>query len=166
MADILEGETLVWQGRPVWKWSVTLILKWGLIGLLPLIAGILLSRWFDIPVAPFLAVTVVWIVAVVVLGWIQRLHLHYTVTDRRLVVRRGIVSRDERSASLDRIQNVNTGQGLIGRLLNFGDIEFDTAGSDLGDSDLALRGVDDPHRLRDILDQAVLRRDHPRAPGV
>lgn len=166
MADILEGERLVWQGRPVWKWSVSFMLKWGLIGLLPLIIGIVQARWTSVDIAPFFAVTVVFIAGVVVIAWIRRLDMHYTVTDRRLIVRRGILNRNERSASLDRIQNVNTAQGLFGRILNFGDIEFDTAGSDIGDADLALRGVNDPHQMRDLLDQEVLKRDRPRSTGV
>lgn len=166
MADILEGERLVWQGRPVWKWSVSFMLKWWLIGLIPLIVGIVQARWTSFGIAPFFAVTVVFIAGVVVIAWIRRLDMHYTVTDRRLIVRRGILNRNERSASLDRIQNVNTAQGLFGRILNFGDIEFDTAGSDIGDADLALRGVNDPHQMRDLLDQEVLKRDRPRSTGV
>lgn len=166
MAEILEGEKLVWQGRPVWKWSVSYMLKWGLVGLLPLVVGVVVTRWTDVGIAPFFAVTVVFEALVVLRAWIARLDMHYTVTDRRLIVRRGVLNRNERSASLDRIQNVNTAQGLFGRALNFGDIEFDTAGSDVGDADLALRGVNDPHRMRDLLDQEVLRRDRPRSTGV
>ena len=96
---------------------------------------------------------------VVVLAWIQRLDQAYTVTSRRVIVRRGIANRNERSASIDRIQNVNTRQGLYGRILNFGDIEFGTAGSDIGDADLALRGINDPHEMRDVLDRELLQRE-------
>ena len=94
-----------------------------------------------------------------------RLDTHYTVTDRRLIVRHGILNRNERSASLERIQNVNTGQGLLGRLLNFGDVEFDTAGSEVGDAELALRGVNDPHMVRDDLDRILIGRSAPQ-PGL
>ena len=48
MAEILEGETLIWQGRPTWKWSISFLLKWGLVGLLPLIVGILLGLVVDV----------------------------------------------------------------------------------------------------------------------
>ena len=94
------------------------------------IIGILLDRITNVPIAWFFAATVIFIAGVVVLAWIKRLDSHYTVTSRRVIVRRGIANRNERSASIDRIQNVNTRQGFYGRILNFGDIEFDTAGSD------------------------------------
>ena len=157
MAEILDGEKLIWQGRPTWKWSVSFMLKWGLVGLLPLIIGILLDRITNVPIAWFFAATVIFIAGVVVLAWIKRLDSHYTVTSRRVIVRRGIANRNERSASIDRIQNVNTKQGFYGRILNFGDIEFDTAGSDIGDADLALRGINDPHEMRDVLDRELLQ---------
>lgn len=166
MADILEGEKLIWEGRPTWKWSISFLLKWGLVGLLPLIVGVLLNKVVDVPVSWFLAVTVIFIAVVVVLAWIKRLDSFYTVTDRRVVVRRGIANRNERSASIDRIQNVNTKQGLYGRALNFGDIEFDTAGSDTSDSDLALRGISDPHTMRDTFDRELLQRGGTNTGGL
>ncbi len=159
MAEILEGENLIWQGRPTWKWSVSFMVKWGLVGLIPLLVGIVVNRVADVSIALFFAATVIFIAAVVVLAWIKRLDSHYTVTSRRVIVRRGIANRNERSASIDRIQNVNTRQGFYGRILNFGDIEFDTAGSDVGDSDLALRGINDPHQMRDLLDRELLGRE-------
>jgi uncharacterized membrane protein YdbT with pleckstrin-like domain len=133
---------------------------------LPLAAGVVLSQFTNLPLVWFFAATVILIAVVVVLAWIKRLDSEYTVTNRRVVVRRGIANRNERSASIDRIQNVNTRQGLYGRILNFGDIEFDTAGSDLGDSDLALRGINDPHAMRDRFDRELLQRDAKLSGGI
>ncbi|MGI9117390.1 MAG: PH domain-containing protein [Gaiellales bacterium] len=166
MAEILEGENLIWQGRPTWKWSVSFMLKWGLVGLIPLVVGILTDRIVDVPIAWFFAATVIFIAGVVVLAWIRRLDSAYTVTSRRVIVRRGIANRNERSASIDRIQNVNTRQGFYGRILNFGDIEFDTAGSETGDSELALRGINDPHDMRDMLDRELLQREQRTSGGL
>lgn len=158
MTPTLEGENLIWAGRPVWKWSITFMLKWGLLAAVPLLLGLVLDRLFGVGPLWFVVVTAVGVAFVVVVAWVIRLGTYYTVTDRRLIVRHGIVSRRERSASLERIQNVNTEQGVVARALNFGDIQFDTAGSDHGDSDLTLYGVDDPHALRDILDTHLIRR--------
>ena len=165
MADILDGEKLIWAGRPTWKWSLTFILKWGILALIPLILGVVLSQVSSVAVTWFFAATVILVAIVIVLAWVRRLDTHYTVTDRRLIVRHGILNRNERSASLERIQNVNTGQGLLGRLLNFGDVEFDTAGSEVGDAELALRGVNDPHQVRDDLDRILIGRS-PSSSGV
>jgi uncharacterized membrane protein YdbT with pleckstrin-like domain len=140
----IDGEDLIWAGRPVWKWSVTFIGKWGALALLPLVAGVFLHRWFGISIWWFLVATLVGVGVVIIIAWLARIGTYYTVTDRRLIVRHGILSRRERSASLERIQNVNTEQGVIARMLNFGDVQFDTAGSEHGDADLTLYGVADP----------------------
>lgn len=165
MAEILEGERLIWRGRPTWKWSVTFMLKWGLLACLPLVAGLGLGAFSSVALWPFAVATIALVGIVVLLGWLRRLDTHYTVTDRRIIVRRGILNRNERSASLERIQNVNTGQGLLGRVLNFGDVEFDTAGSEIGDAELALRGVNDPHNVRDVLDSELIARG-PSSSGL
>ena len=161
MAEILDGETLIWKGRPIWRWSLTQIFRWSLIGILIIAIGVGAQMLLDVGLLWFVVAALGWELLVILVTWVRRLDTHYTVTSERIIVRRGIFSRNERSASLNRIQNVNTGQGIIGRILNFGDIEFDTAGSDLGDSDLTLRGVGDPHRLRDVLDAEVFARDSP-----
>lgn len=158
MTTTLEGENLVWAGRPVWKWSITFMLKWGLVAEIPLVVGVVLNRFFGVELLWFVLASAAGTGIVILLAWIIRLGTYYTVTDRRLIVRHGIVSRRERSASLERIQNVNTEQGVIARALNFGDIQFETAGSDHGDSDLTLYGVDDPHALRDVLDTHLIKR--------
>ncbi len=166
MADILAGENLIWEGRPTWRWSFSFMLKWGLPSLIPAIVGIVLAIASSVPAWPFIVATLVLLGIVLLLSWVRRLDTWYTVTTRRLIVRHGILNRNERSASLERIQNVNTGQGLYGRILNFGDVEFDTAGSEVGDAELALRGVKDPHKIRDVLDMELLKRDPSPSSGV
>ena len=53
----------------------------------------------------------------------------YIVTDQRIYIRRGILNRHERSTHRDRIQNVNTDQSMLQRMLSVGNVDFDTAGA-------------------------------------
>ena len=87
------------------------------------------------------------------IGWLMRIGTYYKITNHRILIRRGILSRHERSASLYRVQNVNTSQTFLERLLNTGSVDFDTAGSDAADADFSFAGIDDPHGLRDRLDE-------------
>src|ERR1700753_2811582 len=55
----------------------------------------------------------------------------YILTDRRLLRLTGIMSRSSMDSYLDKINNVECHQTLLGRVLGFGDLEIDTA-SDTG----------------------------------
>jgi len=51
----------------------------------------------------------------------------YVLTNRRLLRLTGILSRSSMDSYLDKINNVETRQTLLGRLLDYGDVEIDTA---------------------------------------
>ncbi len=54
----------------------------------------------------------------------------YTLTDRRIVVSRGVVSKVTESITLDRIQDVIVRQGLLERMLGAGSVDIESAGRD------------------------------------
>jgi uncharacterized membrane protein YdbT with pleckstrin-like domain len=62
--------------------------------------------------------------------WVQWRCLTYMLTDHRIVVRRGILSRYTESIALDRIQDSGVRQRLLARVLKFGDVEIESAGRD------------------------------------
>ena len=78
----------------------------------------------------FSVVSVIGIVVTLVGGWIRRQTIRYVVSDRRIGIRTGIVSRNERTTHLNRVQNVAMRQGVIQRLMGIGDVDWDTAGHD------------------------------------
>ena len=74
-------------------------------------------------------------VALVVAGllWILAHYLRwrlltYVLTDRRIIVEGGVISRYEESIALDRIQNTVLRRPLTDRLLGAGEIEIESAG--------------------------------------
>ena len=71
-------------------------------------------------------------VALVFLGvalfkWFVLRSRDYVLTNRRVVLEEGILSRRSTDASLGKINNVEHRQSLWGRLLGFGEVEIDTA---------------------------------------
>jgi len=68
--------------------------------------------------------------ATVLVRWVQWRCLTYMLTDHRIVVRRGILSRFTESIALDRIQDSGVRQRLVARVLKFGDVEIESAGRD------------------------------------
>jgi uncharacterized membrane protein YdbT with pleckstrin-like domain len=156
---ILEGETIVWSGHPSWKAMIVFYIKWILVSLIPIAiwvgihaGGAHTGAWW------FSVVSVIGIVVTLVGGWIRRQTIQYVVSDRRIGIRTGIVSRNERTTHLDRVQNVAMRQGVIQRLMGIGDVDWDTAGTTENDADFTFYGIDDPSHLVHLV-------DHYHSPG-
>ncbi len=142
------GETTVWQGHPSWKSMLLFYVKWTLVSLIPVAVWVGLDAGgSDIAATWFAVATGVGLVLTYVIGWIKRQTTRYLVTDRRIHIRTGIMSRNERTTHVDRVQNVNLNQTIFQRMLGIGDVDWDTAGTDASDADFTFRGVDDPGGL-------------------
>src|SRR5205814_4714212 len=90
---------------------------------------------------------------VVLAGFVKRIFTNYTITNRRLHIRRGIVSREIQETRLERVQNVNYNQSILQRLLQVGDVDFDTAAGD--DYNFVFAGVADPEEVVERVDRAT-----------
>jgi uncharacterized membrane protein YdbT with pleckstrin-like domain len=144
----VEGEITVWQGNPSWKAMLLFYVKWTLLSLIPVAAWVALdSAGTDVAATWFAVATGVGLVLTYIVGWILRRTTRYLVTDRRIHIRTGIMSRNERTTHVDRVQNVNLNQTIFQRMLGIGDVDWDTAGTDASDADFTFRGVDDPSGL-------------------
>jgi uncharacterized membrane protein YdbT with pleckstrin-like domain len=98
------------------------------------------------------AIVVVGGALVVLVGFIRRIATVYTITNQRLRIKRGILAKRVQQTRIDRVQNVNTEQSVIDRLLRVGTVDFDTAGTD--DSDFTFAGVSSPSRVVEAVDRA------------
>lgn len=88
------------------------------------------------------AVLGLWLIAV----WIRWNSRIFTITDRRVILDTGVMSRASKVIALDRVQDIGTNQSLLGRMLGYGRIEIDSAGASGAEVLLALP---QPQRFRD-----------------
>jgi uncharacterized membrane protein YdbT with pleckstrin-like domain len=161
--QLLEGEQVLWQGRPSWRSNLSHFVVWVPIALLPaIIAGALQAKDQDtgLPYSTWIAISIILVILVVAIDAIRRFATYYVITTERLRVRRGILARREQTARFDRIQNVSITQSLMDRLLKVGAVSFDTAGTDERSSDFTFRGISDPQSLVRIVAENSL---HPGA---
>ena len=86
-------------------------------------------------------------------GFVKRVATTYTITTRRLNIKRGIVSREIQETRLERVQNVNYSQSVYQRIMQIGDVDFDTAATD--DYNFIFYGVADPGGVVHRVDQAT-----------
>lgn len=82
------------------------------------------------------------------------LFLHYTVTNQRIRIRRGLLSRDTDDIELVRLQDVDLTQKLTERMVNIGDITLHSA--DKSAPTVVLQNVHDPERVHEIIRRAML----------
>ena len=105
-------------------------------------------------------------------GWIHRFFTQYTITTKRLNIRRGILSKTESSTNVDRIQNITVKQSPVDRIMKVGSIDFDTASDDASDR-FSFIGVNNPQDLRERImharedaDKAAVPYDRAGRPGL
>jgi uncharacterized membrane protein YdbT with pleckstrin-like domain len=156
--DTEAGEHVIFEGHPSWRSILGFYVGGALLVALAgaIAAGVTRATGDKVDWG---AVTVVVIVAAAVLlivGLIRRIATTYTITNHRLHIRRGLISRHVQQTRLERVQNVNTNQSVIQRVLQVGTVDFDTAGS--GDSDFAFVGVAQPEKVMTAVDKA--QREH------
>ena len=149
------GEEIFFHGHPSWR-SLALFYAKGLGAALlaGVIAGVVTRiASHHVQVGWVIAAVVVVFLVLVVIGQIRRIQTTYSITNQRLTIQTGILSRDVHQTRLERIQNVNSSQSLFERLLRIGTIEFDTAGET--QFDFAFRGVGDPRGIVRTVDRAL-----------
>jgi uncharacterized membrane protein YdbT with pleckstrin-like domain len=147
--DLQSGEKVIYQGHPSWRAIIGFYLKGTLVAAgAGVLAGLIDSS------TGLAILTFVVIVAVTILvGFIKRVATVYTITDRRLNIKVGIVSRKVQETRLQRVQNVNYNQGAYERLMQIGDVEFTTAGTD--ESNFVFAGVAQPEQVVQNVEKAT-----------
>jgi uncharacterized membrane protein YdbT with pleckstrin-like domain len=147
--NLSPGENLIFQGHPSWRAILGFYLKGILVSALVAVLAKLAGAGGG---TVFLVVLVV-IGLTVLIGFVKRVATTYTITDRRLNIKRGIVSREVQETRLERVQNVNYRQSVYQRVMQIGDVDFDTAATD--DYNFVFAGVADPAEVVHRVDQAT-----------
>jgi membrane protein YdbS with pleckstrin-like domain len=164
--DASAAEHEVWAGRPSWRAGWWMWVAWAGLGLAGLI--VVGRRWPEgSPVR-----TGLWLalagagVALAVRQVLIVLGQRYRLTNQRLFITRGILSRLTDQMELVRVDDVRLRQGFADRVAGTGDVEI--LGSDQTDHDVILESIDDPasvaeavrSRVRDARGRGTLFVEH------
>ena len=149
------GERVLYEGHPSWRAILDFYLKGILATALVALAVALITSVFGDSVNEGLVVIIalVGVAGTLLIGFVRRVATSYTVTNRRLHIKRGIVSRTIQETRLERVQNVNYTQSVTQRMLQVGDVDFDTAAGD--DFNFVFVGVSEPAEVVHMVDQAT-----------
>jgi uncharacterized membrane protein YdbT with pleckstrin-like domain len=155
--ELQPGENVIFTGHPSWRSILDYYFKGLALVILGGAIAALVTRIANHHVqwGWVAGVAVAVAVVVFVIGLVRRIATTYTITDRRLHIKKGIFSRVTHDTRLERVQNVNTKQSLAERILRVGTVDFDTAGTD--DADFAFAGVASPRKVVEAVDLAQRR---------
>lgn len=160
--ELRAGETVRWRGGPrpqtTYPWIALAVVAVGtLVGAVALevVSPLALTG------APLATIPAVW-------SALRVRTTTYAITSHRVAVRRGILRVRVTTAGLELVQNTAASQPAIGRFVGYGTVVVETAGGG-NDHDLAFDHLEDPQRVRRLLERtAARRRDGPRStvPGT
>lgn len=112
------------------------------------VEGIFRPHWFAwMPMAMWLILGIptlglTWLIALY--EFLRLKFLEQGVTNKRVILKRGIISRKTEEMKLASIETVEIDQGIFGRIFGFGTVKI----TGRGISDLVFKGIDDPMSVK------------------
>lgn len=112
--------------------------------------------WRNYPVSSFIAL----VLTVVTLGigiiafiplWLRCMNTKLTITDEKLSLRTGVLSKRVSEVYHSDIRSINFSQNLVERLVNTGTIEVGTAGT--SGAEIKVSGLANPEKIKEILEE-------------
>jgi uncharacterized membrane protein YdbT with pleckstrin-like domain len=146
--DLQSGEKVIYEGHPSWRAILGYYLTGIVIGV---VAGFIVKLADSTGTGVLVAAAIIGIT--VLAGLIKRIATVYTITDKRLNIKRGIVARKVQETRIQRVQNVNFGQSVYERIMQIGNVEFTTAGTE--ESNFVFAGVAQPEQVVEQVDRAT-----------
>jgi uncharacterized membrane protein YdbT with pleckstrin-like domain len=173
MSKLLPGENLVLKDHPHWITLIKSVIVPAVLVVLVAVAdftilfpqengsGLYVPRLRTFLSLGVIALALLWLIVV----WIRWRSITYTLTDQRITIEGGVFSRAEKIIPIDRVQDCTTRQSILGRILGYGRVEVDAAGSQGAE---VLDHLPNPGQFRDqVFMQSERRRGgQPAAPGA
>lgn len=103
----------------------------------------------------FLAIALVIVIGWVVLPYLRWLTTTYTLTNRRIITRRGIVNKTGHDLPLSRINNVAYDRSLLDRMLGCGTLQLTTA----AEAPVCLHDIPDVERVHVVMTELLFGDD-------
>jgi uncharacterized membrane protein YdbT with pleckstrin-like domain len=145
--ELHPGEEMVFDGHPSWR----AVLSFYITGVI-IVAVIVAVAALASGAALAIVLGAVALAVMVLVGLVKRQATRYVITSERLHIRHGILAKKTQETRVQRVQNVNTQQSFIQRVLRVGTVDFDTAGTD--DSEFRFVGVANPEEVVRAVDRA------------
>jgi len=134
MSKLLPGENLILKDHPHWITLVKSVVVPVVLLLVVAVAdftvlspdnGVYVPKLRLFLSLGVVALALLWLIVV----WVRWRSIVYSLTDQRITIQAGVLSRQEKIIPIDRVQDCTTRQSLFGRMLGYGRVEIDAAGA-------------------------------------
>jgi membrane protein YdbS with pleckstrin-like domain len=88
-------------------------------------------------------------VAYLLLWWVGTLATTFTITNKRTILRRGIIARSTTEVRHDDVRNLQVHQGILQRILDVGAVAISSAGQD--ELEIYVRDIADPDGIAELI---------------
>jgi uncharacterized membrane protein YdbT with pleckstrin-like domain len=132
--SLTEGEIPIWFGQMSWA-----------------------SNWILLLFAVIFALTIIGIILSIILFIIALVNVitsEYFISNKRIYYKYGWISRVANDIKMGWVTNTSIRQGVVGRLLNFGDVLITTPGTYTGTS--MFRGVSNPMMIKGLIENRLV----------
>ena len=104
-SNLMTGETVIYRGS-ISKWSLAPLIILGIL-LLGIGIGLIFLIW----------------------AWIACKTTEFAVTDKRIIAKTGLISRNTVEMFLDKVESLNVTQSISGRILDYGTVTIRGTGA-------------------------------------
>lgn len=122
------GETIKYELRPHWRALIVPVIVLILLAFagtwLYFLTDNAIVRW--IVLGAGVLILLIWVLLPLA-RWVTT---QYVFTDRRIIIRQGLVTKQGRDVPLAKVNNVSFNQGVVGRILNYGELQIESANTD------------------------------------
>jgi len=148
------GERIAFELKPHWRAliapAIVLIVEvfvgtWLYFSVANWSIGSWSLAWLQWPILIILIGVAIWRVLVPFARWLTT---QYVFTSRRIIVRRGLVTKQGRDMPLNKVNNVSFNVSLLGRIMNYGALEVESASDD---GDLYIDDVPDVEEIQRLV---------------
>jgi uncharacterized membrane protein YdbT with pleckstrin-like domain len=139
------GEEVRHTARLHWTLYVPGMLVWVVAAIIALLRPDPSEHW--VTNRGFIVVALLCFAAGLILlarAWFRWWTTEIAVTNRRVIYKTGFIQRDSTEMHMDKVESVEVKQSILGRLLNYGDVEIRGTGTGFE----PLRRIDAPLELR------------------
>ena len=148
------GERIAFELKPHWRAliapAIVLIIEvfvgtWLYFSVANWSIGSWSLAWLQWPILITLIGIAIWRVAIPFARWLTT---QYVFTSRRIIVRRGLVTKQGRDMPLNKVNNVSFSVSVLGRIMNYGALEVESASDD---GDLYIDDVPDVEEIQRLV---------------
>jgi uncharacterized membrane protein YdbT with pleckstrin-like domain len=142
--NLMDGEQIVYRTKLHW-----IVYLWPII--LFVLFPIALSKGQGFALlGPFLLIiSIIWAIS----AFVSRRTSEFGVTNKRVLIKIGFISRDSLETLLTRVEGIEVRQGILGRIFNYGTITIKGTGGTIN----PFKRIEDPFEFRKIVQEQISR---------